>query len=624
MAFRKPKTTFPLISPLAAKVRKTLTRWKDFKATAGKFYPYIKKNRKRLISAQLCAIGYISMGILEPWPIKLIFDYVLLGIPLPNILSPLSSLANGNRIYLLAIFITLIVMIALVRGIFYYFQQLQTSRAGQQISSRLRVDLYSHLQSLSFSFHDRRRTGDLLSRLTTDIRIFRQILISLPITIISELFMMIGMIIIIFFMDWQLSLLALMVIPVIAVLLKNYQQPMKSAIRKQREREGHLASLAAEVFGAIKVVQGFHQENFEVEKFSSKDKSSLRSGLKAARLEAKLKWASELAVAVVTAIVLGVAAKRVMAGALSPGDILVFLAYLRKFNQPLRRVSRISEQAARGTASGERILKLFNIRPSITDLPGAVSPPHIRGEIRFQNIVFNYQNGPTILHDISLDMAPGRRIAVIGPTGCGKSTLISLLPRFYDAAEGAVLVDGIDVKQYTLLSLRRHIGLVFQEPILFAATIAENIAYGKPGATREEIVEAAQKAKIHSIIESLENGYETEIGERGGTLSGGQRQCIAIARAIIKNAPIVILDEPTTGLDDKSATLVMDALRELMKDKTVLLITHQLKTIKDVDEVIVMREGRIVRRDTPENVLSDKFLYDEIQNLHTRKKQSVA
>lgn len=384
------RTDFTFIDKVHRKFSKSWKQWQEFRSVAERFLPYIRKNAQRLTMAQISGLCYILLGMLEPWPLKLIFDNVFLDHPLPSVLVPFLGPVMERPILLLNILVGTIVIIALIRGIFYYFQQLHSSRAGQQITASIRVDLYSHLQALSFSFHDRRRTGDLLSRLTTDIRILREILVSLPLTIISELFLMTGMMTVMFLMDWQLTLAALMVIPLLAVLLKKYQYPMKKAIRKQREREGHLATIASEVFGAIKVVQGFHQERTEVERFTIENKSSLRSGLRAARLEAKLKWASELAVALVTAIVLGIAARQVLSGALSPGDILVFVAYLKTFNRPLRRISRLTERMARGTASGERILKMLKIEPAIKDVPGAVKARGIRGEISYKNVSFGW------------------------------------------------------------------------------------------------------------------------------------------------------------------------------------------------------------------------------------------
>ena len=598
----------------ARKFSKTWKQWKEFRAVAARFFPYIRKNMKHLILAQTAGLGYIAMRLLEPWPIKIIFDNILLKKPLPKLFSGISGFVENRPILLLSILISAIILIAFVRGIFYYYQRLLTSRSGQRISADLRVDLYSHLQGLSFSFHDRRRTGDLISRLTTDIRILRQVLISLPLTMISEFSLMAGMMVIMFIMDRQLSLLAMMVIPLLAILLKKYRRPMKQAIRKQREREGHLASIASEVFGAIKVVQGFHREDAEVARFTVQNKSSLRSGLRAARMEAKMKWASELAVAVVTAMVLGVATYRVLSGVLSPGDLLVFVAYLKKFNRPIRRISRFTEQAARGAASGERIIGMLRIKSSIKERSDAIKAGRLHGEIIYNNVSFEYQKDIPVLHDIKFHIEPGERIAIVGPTGCGKSTITSLLPRFYDPTKGAVVVDGKDIRDYTIVSLRQNISLVFQEPVLFATTIAENIAYGKPDASLEEIVEAAKKAHVHHIIEELPDGYETTLGERGGTLSGGQRQCIAIARAIIKNTPIVIMDEPTAGLDNQSASQGMGALRELMVGKTVILISHQLETIQDVDNVLVLQEGHIIQEGTPSELLLDDGLYQKLYN----------
>ncbi len=561
----------------------------------GRFTPHVRRQLGHLVPAQISGLGYVLLGLLAPWPFKLIFDHVFLDRPMPGLLAGLEDLRLEQPLSLLNVFILAIVLIAVLRGVCYYFQQLLTSRAGQQVVAGIRLDLYSHLQQLSFSFHDRRRTGDLISRLTTDIRILRDLVVTLPIILCNELGLMIGMIVVMTFMDVQLTLIALITIPILAVLVKKYRRPMKQAIRKHREREGHLASLAAEALGAFKVVQGFHGERNEVKRFSKGNRRSLRSGLKAARLEAKLRWASEVSIALVAAVVMAVAARRVLGGVLSPGDVLVFAAYLRAFNRPLRRVSKINERLARGAASAERVTDLLDIEPDVRDRPGARQARVSRGYIHCKDVQFSYPGGGPVLRDVNLEIQPGERVAVVGSTGSGKSTLAALLPRFYDVSSGCITIDGMDVRDVTLRSLRRRIAIVFQEPVLFATTIAENIAYGKPDATGEEIREAAELAGIAPIIEALPEGYDTILGERGGTLSGGQRQCVAIARAFIKDAPILILDEPTSGLDAVSARLVLDALGRLMKGKSVLHISHQLEHVRDIDRVIVMRGGRIER-----------------------------
>ncbi len=578
-----------LWSPLK-KIKDFVNQWHSFLAMGSHFLPHIKKQSRVLVLSLLAGSGFTLVGMLEPWPLKMIFDNVFSSEPLPGWLSFLPS----DPFALLNVLILAIILIAVIRGLFYYYQQLLTSRAGQQIVTGVRLDLYSHLQGLSFSFHDRRRTGDMLSRLTTDIRMLRELLISLPLTFTSELLLMVAMLMVMALMDWKLTLLSLCVFPLLMILIKKYRHPMKLAMKQQREREGNLTTIATEVLGAIKVVQGFHQEESEVGRFGSQNKDSLRSGLKATRLEAKLKWASDLSVALVTALVLGVAGRRVLFGDLSPGDLLVFAFYLRTFNRPLRRLSKITEQMARGTASGERILELLHIEPEIRDLPYAKRAKKFCGDIRFEDVSLHYFHKKPVLNNISLTIRAGEKVALVGPTGSGKSSLASLLPRFYEPSAGQVLIDGQEIKNYTIKSLRSQIAVVFQEPILFATTIAENIAYGRPGATIDEIVNAAKRAKIHSIIEGLPEGYDTVIGERGGTLSGGQRQCVSIARALIKDAPIVILDEPTSGVDMPSAILVMEAIKELMQGRTILLISHQEQTLQDVDRVIKLRKGEIV------------------------------
>lgn len=574
--------------------KKKVAQWQAFYAMTGHFVPYLKKQSKKLFLSFCAGIGFTIFGMLEPWPLKMIFDNVFLQDPLPRLTKPLLSQFEENPMSLLYALIVAIVVITFFRGVFYYYQQLLTSRAGQQIVSSIRLQLYRHLQTLSFSFHDRRQTGDMLTRLTNDIRILREILISLPLTLMSDFLLMIGMLVVMAFMDWQLTLMALSVIPILALLVKRYRFPMKQAMRTQREKEGHLTTIASEVLGAIKVVQGFHQEDKEVGRFGSQNKDSLSSGLKATRLEAKLKWASDLSVALVTALILGVAGNRVLTGVLSPGDLLVFVFYLKTFNRPLRRISKLTEQMARGTACGERILDLLQIEPEIKDLHKAYSAPRFLGKIEYQGVWHRYRHQTPVLREISLTIEPGQRVAFVGPTGSGKSSLASLIPRFYDPFKGKVLIDGVDVRQYKLSSLRNQIAIVFQEPILFATSVMENIAYGKPGATLEEVIQVAKRVKIHSIIEGLSEGYDTVIGERGGTLSGGQRQCIAIARALIKEAPIVILDEPTSGLDSPSAILVMQALKELMQGRTVIVISHQLETIQDVDRTVRLERGELL------------------------------
>lgn len=582
---------------------------------AARLAPFVRKRRRKLALAMACGAGYTAVGLAQPWALKLILDTVILGHPLPGFLVPVLRPAAGSRLLLLDALVVAIVGLALAKGLFYYYQRLLAARVGQRAVADLRMELYGHLQHLCSRFHDRRRTGDLLNRLTGDIRFLRDIFISLPISMTGELFLLVGMLAVMLAMDWSLTLLALLSVPAIAVILRTYQGPMRKAIRRQRDREGDIATTAAEALGAIRVIQSFCRQGLEIERFAVSNKRSLRTGLKATRLEAKLRWYAEVTVAVVTALVIGVAARRVLSGDLLPGDLIVFVSYLRNFNRPLRRVSRMAERSARGVAAGERVLEMLAVEPTIRDDPDAEEAPAFRGEIIFEGVSFEHRGGQRVLDGVDLRIRPGEKVAIVGPTGTGKSTLVSLLARFYDPTEGRVLIDGRDVRTVTLESLRRQVAIVFQEPVLFAASIAENVGYGKPEATEEEVRAAAERAGVHDVLLGLSEGYETVVGERGCTVSGGQRQCVAIARAMIKDAPIVILDEPTTGLDSESAVVVLRALDRLMEGRTVLMISHQLGSIRAADRILVLQGGKIVEEGTHETLAQGNGLYGSLSRL---------
>jgi len=577
-------------------VRRMARGWRAWSHTAAGLAPYLLRQSKLLSLALGCGAGYMAMRLAEPWILALIIDHVVLDRPRPGWLAGLLPAADAGadgRMALLHWLVIVLVALAVVRGVLYYWQRLLTARAGQQATADIRLALYAHLQHLPFAFHDRRRTGDVLTRLTSDTRLLRDIFIALPLALTSELMLMAGMVAIMLMMDPTLTLLALTSIPAVAIALRVFQPRMKQAVRRQRQREGHLSTMAAEALGAIRVVQSFRQERLEIKRFGGENRRSLRDGLRGARLEARLRWAVDVIVAVVIAVVLSVATKRVLSGELSPGDLVVFVTYLRTFVRPVTQVSRLAERTARGAAAGERVLDLLGTEPTVADRPGATAAT-IRGGIELDAVEFSHRRGAPALAGVTLRIEPGERMLIVGPTGCGKSTLLSLIPRFYDVTGGAVRLDGVDVRDMTLSSLRKRVSVVFQESVLFATTIAENIGYGRRDATREDIVRAAQQAGIHDLIADLPDGYDSVLGERGATLSGGQRQCVAIARAMIKDAPIVLLDEPLTGLDARSAELVGRALDRLMTGRTVVIVSHDLANLPAVDRMCVLEEGRLI------------------------------
>ena len=369
---------------------------------------------------------------------------------------------------------------------------------------------------------------------------------------------------------------------------------MKQAIRKQREREGHLANIANEAMGAMRVVQSFRRERYEVKRFGGANSSAQRSAMKAARFEAKMRWAIDLSTALVTATVFALATQRIIAQSLTPGDLIVFITYLTIYGRPIRQISKLTEGVARAAAAGERVLQILETRAEIVERADAVAVSRLQGDIEFDDVSFSYRGTARVLKHVNLKITAGERVALVGPNGAGKSSIVSLLPRFYDPSEGRVRIDGHDVRTFTLASLRKNITLLSQEPVLFATTVAENIAYGKPNAPLEDIERAATKAGVHDAILQLEHGYDTPVGERGALLSGGQRQAVAIARAMIRNAPIIILDELTTGLDPGSARLVSRALERLVRGRTVILITHDIENLGGMQRVIRLERGRVI------------------------------
>ena len=596
---------------LIARGRRWHQHLKALLRVAHRLTPHLRHRHGTLVLALCSTLGYMALRLLEPWPLKLIFDQVLLGAPLPASLAWLERWA-GDRGALLAILVASIIVTAALSGFLYYWQSVLSSHLGQQVVAGLRLDLFRHLHRLDFAFHDRRRTGDLLVRLVADIRLLRDALVKIPLDLSENSLLMAGMAVVMLIMDWQLALLSFAALPLLFLLVHRYRRPMRAAIRKQRRQEGDLATIIAESLGAVRVVQGLGLETQELQRVGGATRRSVKEGVKAAKIEAKLRWASELAVGVITAVVIAVAARRILSGALTPGDLIVFVTYLRAFARPLRRVSRTTEQVTRTTTAAERIFEILDLVPSVRDAADAVDAPPFAHALRFEDVGLRHGRYPWVLREVTLEIRAGERVGIVGPTGAGKTSLVHLIPRFYDATEGRVLFDGRDVRSLTLASLREQVAFVFQEPVLFATSVAENIAAGRAGATRDDVEEASRLAGIDDVIRGLAEGYDTVLGERGGTLSGGQRQCVAIARAMLRNAPIVILDEPTTGLDQRSAALVLAALDRLMHGRTVLMISHDPHRLRDADRIIVVDRGRLVQEGSYRDLTARAGLFSDL------------
>jgi ATP-binding cassette subfamily B protein len=556
------------------------------------FGPHLRPYRAKLVMAAVCMVGATAMELLRPWPLKLIFDGILMPTAdAQELLSHLPFLAGTERL-LLAIALA-VLAIAVAGGLFRYGQAYLSASVGQKVIAAVRFQLYGHIQRLSQSFHDARSSGDLMTRLTGDINLMRDLMVNAFIQLSDSLLVIAGMVGIMLWMDWQLTLVALAVVPALMLTTGRFSRELKGATRKQRRREGRIANTLAETIATVKVIQAFGREGHEERRFSQQNGRTMKAGIVATRLEYRLNLVVQAIIGAGTALVFWFGVQRVRSGVLTPGDLLVFGAYLTTLYKPIRKLAAFSGRIAKASACGERVVDTLEIEPDIRDAPDAVPAPWFRGEIVFDQVAFGYRQGEPVLRDLSLRIAPGEKVALVGESGSGKSTVVNLLLRFYDPAAGGVRIDGEDIRRYTLNSLRRQIAVVLQESVLFNTTLRDNIAYGRLDATQAEIEAAAEAANIHGFIESLPDGYDTIVGERGATLSGGQRQRIAIARAMIQDARIIILDEPMSGLDEASGAKVREAMDRLMRGKTCLLITHDPRAASEADRLLRIRDGRI-------------------------------
>lgn len=571
------------------------------------------KHWPQLFIAILCALGYTAMRLAEPWPLKFVFDNVLVDTPLVTPIPWLNDWLGTDRMRVLALAVGAVLVFALLRGVFYYFQSVLTTQVGQEVVIRIRQKLFAHVQHLSLRFHNESSTGDLLMRFTGDINNLRQLLAASLLSLITESIILIGFVTVMFFLNWQLASLAVITAPTILLLLMFYSGRIRDAARKQRRREGELASRLHESLSNMQVVKVFAREDEEEERLRKLNKRSLRQGMKATRLEGRLNQGIEVSVAIGMALTIWVGATQVIDGRLSPGELVVFVSYMQSFYRPMRRLSRVAERASKASSCVDRITEVLDQDSEIID--GTQDAGHLRGGIRFDGVSFAHRDGTRVLKDINLEVPAGRSLALVGESGAGKSTLISLIPRLFDATSGTLTIDGADVREFTLKSLRDNISVVPQDGALFSGTIRENIAYGKANATDEEIEQAAQEAQIHGHIMSLPDGYQTLISERGTSLSGGQRQRLAVARALVRDASIVILDEPTTGLDATSEKAVVDALDRLLEGRTAIIIAHRLAAIRRADSIAVLEHGTIVEQGTHDDLMAMQGRYHDLYQM---------
>jgi ATP-binding cassette subfamily B protein len=557
--------------------------------------------------------------LLEPWPLKIIFDHVLGAKPVPLWLAP--WLGSG-RLGVLDVAALSVVVIAIVNATSAFAEKYLTSTVGKRVGYELRHRLYHHVQRLSLSFYERRQTGDMVVRLTSDIDAAEDLIASV-LAIALDLITILGMMAVMFYLDWRFSLIGLSVAPALFVMVYRYTRRIKDAAREVKARESALASVVQEAMVSARVVKAFATEDREEQRLDDESRASVAVGLKARSLKARLAPMVDVIVAIGTCLVLWYGVRLVLSDALTAGALLVFITYLGKMYKPMKNLSKMTDTLSKAAISFERIRDVLGIESQIRDRPDAQPAPRFAGRIEFANVEFGFAPGQVVLRDLDLTIAAGQRVALVGPTGSGKSTLLCLISRLYDPRQGQVRIDGRDIRDYRLDSLRRQISFVLQDTLLFRATVAENIAYGRPDATEDQILRAARQARADEFIRKLPQGYATVLGERGETLSGGQRQRIAIARALIRDSPILLLDEPSASLDAESEAAIFEGLSTLTAGRTSITIAHRLATVRNADRIFVLDEGRIVESGSHAELLRAGGLYARLYRIQFRTHEGV-
>jgi ATP-binding cassette subfamily B protein len=572
------------------------------------FWPQTRKHKWLIIGSWAALLGEVAFRLLEPWPLKVVFDRVInkmhgahgYKVSFFDIFPPLT---------LLAIMATLTVGLTALRAMAGYWNTVGFAKIGNRVLAQVRLQLYRHIQYLSLSFHSTARTGDLVVRVISDVGLLQDVVVTAVLPMLAKSLILAGMVALMFWLNWKLALIAVCVFPLFWLRTISMGKKINEVARLQRKREGAMAATASETINAIKTVQALSLESAFEQQFTRQNDKNWKQDVKAKRLAASLERSVDLLTAIGGALVLFYGTRLVLQKELSAGALLVFLAYLKNAFRPIQEFAKYTARLGKAAAAGERVLDLLQRVPEIRDLPGAVRAPVFRGAVRFDKVSFAYENGPSLLNDIEIDVQPGQRVALVGASGSGKSTLVSLLLRLYDPRAGKVLIDGRDIREFTLESLRSQISAVLQDNLLFAASVRENIAHGAPEATLEQIIDAARLANAHEFVTALPQGYDTVLGERGVTLSQGQRQRLAIARAAIRKAPLLILDEPMNALDKSNERAVMESLHRLDYGCTTFLITHDFQHAAQADVILYLEAGQIVEHGTHGELLRAEGRY---------------
>lgn len=588
--------------------------WREWVREYVRVLPYLRPYWR----LQLSALGLIGVsvvvGLLTPWPLAIIVDTILGNKPLPSLLSPLADLDRTTLLVLAAL--GGLVLTGLENGV-TVVNEFVTTKLDQRMALDFRSDLFRHAQRLSLAFHDRRRTGGLMYQITNQADSAGGITVAMP-PLLQSFLLLVGMFWVTFKIHAELALLSLSVVPFIYYSVGYYAKRIEPRLIQVRGLEGQTLSIIHEAMAMLRVIVAFGRESHEYRRFRDQGETAVDARVNLTVRQTMFSLAVNTITAAGTALVLGFGAWSVLQGDLTAGELLVVMGYIAAIYQPLQEISSTIANLQEQFVNLRHALQLLDLEPEVEEDPDAIDIGRAVGRVTCSGVSFAYRGRQETLVDISFDVESGQRVAIVGPTGAGKTTLISLLPRFYDPAEGIVSIDGIDLRKLKLVSLREQMSIVLQEPLLFSGTIADNIRYGRLDAGQEEIEAAALSANAHDFISGLPNGYRTAIGERGAQLSGGERQRVAVARAFLKDAPILILDEPTSAIDSKTEAVILDALERLMEGRTTFMIAHRLSTVRSADLVLVMNQGRIVEQASHEELLGRGGLYAELYAAQTR------
>lgn len=569
---------------------------------------FIRPYLGRLIAAGFCTVMTAAANLYVPWIVRDVIDKVF-----QNKDSDLLNLISLG-----------IVVIFFARGIFYYGQSYLMNYVGESIVIDVRGIVYRKLMTLSTHFFDTNKLGTIMSYVTNDVAALQGAMVANSIEIITETSVLIGSVGVMVYLDWKLTLFTFCTFPVVLFFMDFFGKKIRKSGHRIQQATADITSILQETLAATRVVKSFVREPYEIARFDQQNKANFYANMKSAKLMGTLSPVIEFIAALGVTAIIWFGGRSVIGGDITAGSLVAFLVYAINISNPIKRIARVLGSIQKALAAAERVFYIMDLTDTIPQKPDAITLPSVEGNVEFRHVSFAYNKGETILHDVSFSAKPGQAIALVGPSGAGKSTVASLLPRFYDVTEGAIFVDGHDVRDVTLASLREQVGIVPQETNLFNDTVYNNILYGRLDATRDEVIAAAKAANADEFIQQLPKGYDTQLGDRGVNISGGQRQRISIARAILKNPRILILDEATSALDTESERIVQEALDRLMVGRTSFVIAHRLSTIQNAAKVIVLDKGSIVEEGTHQQLMAKHGLYAHLHDIQFKENQTAS